>query len=185
MLLFNEETAFFAPAIMEPEVGNEGNEIGINRIIYNILMTYSGRYRVQNNLKYDGDPSKVFYRSLWERQAFKWLDENPQVKKWSSEEVVVPYRCKTDGKLHRYFVDLKIIFDTGKTYLIEIKPEKQTITPTKKKIVSPKYIKEVMGYVKNTSKWEAAEEYCKDRGWIFEIWTEKTLKGLGIKILTG
>jgi len=154
-------------------------------------MTYSGRYRIQNISKYEGDHSKVFYRSLWERQAFRWLDENPQVKKWNSEEVVIPYICKTDGKHHRYFVDLKIIFENGKTYLVEIKPEKQTIAPktpsnnTKRTAVSPKYIKEVLGYVKNTSKWEAAEEFCKRKGWIFEVWTEKTLKGLGIKLLTG
>ena len=26
------------------------------------------------------------------------------------------------------------------------------------------------------NKWEAAEDYCKDRGWEFQIWTEKTLQ---------
>ena len=26
------------------------------------------------------------------------------------------------------------------------------------------------------NKWEAAENYCKDRGWEFQIWTEKTLQ---------
>jgi len=41
----------------------------------------------------------------------------------------------------------------------------------------------VMSYIKNTSKWETAEAYCADRGWEFVIWTEDTLKNLGIKIL--
>jgi hypothetical protein len=30
-----------------------------------------------------------------------------------------------------------------------------------------------MTYVKNINKWEAANEYAKDRGWKFVIWTEK------------
>ena len=37
-----------------------------------------------------------------------------------------------------------------------------------------------MTYVKNMNKWEAANEYAKDRGWEFQIWTEKTLKSMGI-----
>ena len=40
-----------------------------------------------------------------------------------------------------------------------------------------------MTYAKNTSKWEAANQYAADRGWKFEVWTENTLKRLGIKIL--
>jgi hypothetical protein len=41
-----------------------------------------------------------------------------------------------------------------------------------------------MTYIKNQSKWEAAKEYAENRGWKFDIWTEKTIKGLGIKLLT-
>ena len=147
-------------------------------------MTYSGRYRTKNIGKYDGDHNKIFYRSLWERQTFRWLDENPEVKKWSSEEIVVPYRCSSDGKMHRYFVDLKIVFSNGKTYLIEIKPKSQMKEPKRSSRTTPKYIREVFTYAKNISKWEAATEYCKDRNWTFEVWNEDTLKGLGIKLLT-
>ena len=42
-----------------------------------------------------------------------------------------------------------------------------------------------MTFVKNESKWKAATKYCEDRGYHFEIWTEDTLKGLGIRLLTG
>lgn len=146
-------------------------------------MAYSGKYRVKNPGKYEGDHTKVTYRSLWERQVFRWLDENDNVKKWSSEETIIPYRCKTDNKIHRYFVDLKVTFKTGQTYFIEIKPEKETKEPKARSRKTPSYIREVMTYVKNISKWEAATEYAKDRNCIFEIWTENTLKGLGIKLL--
>lgn len=147
-------------------------------------MTYKGKYRVQNPGKYDGDHTNITYRSLWERQVFLWCDKNPNVKKWSSEETIVPYRCKTDNKMHRYFVDLKIVFTNGQTYLIEIKPEKETREPRPRSRKTAAYIKEVMTYIKNTSKWEAADVYAKDRNCIFEVWTEKTLKSLGIKLLT-
>ena len=69
------------------------------------MKTYKGKYRVKNIKKYEGDPTKCIFRSLWERQAFRWLDEHPKVIKWSSEEVIVPYKCKTDGKMHRYYTD--------------------------------------------------------------------------------
>jgi hypothetical protein len=95
----------------------------------------------------------------------------------------VQYRCKTYNKIHRYFVDLKITTKDGKTWLIEIKPEKETKEPKPRK-KTKRYIKEVMTYIKNQSKWEAAKEYAENRGWKFDIWTEKTIKGLGIKLLT-
>ena len=38
---------------------------------------YKGKYRIKNIAKYAGDPSKCTYRSMWERQAFKYLDEHP------------------------------------------------------------------------------------------------------------
>ena len=147
-------------------------------------MAYSGRYPVANPQKYDGDSTKVYYRSLWERQVFKWCESNPQVIRWSSEETVIPYKCKTDNRIHRYFVDVKIKLESGETYLVEIKPKKETIAPTKPSRQTKKYVKEVMTYVKNQSKWEAAEEYCMQRGWKFVVWTEDTLKSLGIKLLT-
>ena len=145
---------------------------------------YSGKYRVLHREKYDGDPSAVVYRSLWERQVFKWCDENPGVARWSSEETIVPYRCRSDGKSHRYFVDLKVTFKTGETYLIEIKPKKQTQEPKVRARKTKAYITEVLTYAKNLSKWQAAREYCADRGWIFEVWTEDSIKALGIKLLT-
>ena len=30
------------------------------------------------------------------------------------------------------------------------------------------------------NKWEAANEFALDRGWEFQIWTEQTLKSMGI-----
>jgi len=142
-------------------------------------MAYSGRYTVENTKKYAGDPTKVVYRSLWERDVFKWLDRNPKVKKWSSEEVVIPYYYDIDKKYHRYFPDIKIVFE-NETILVEIKPNKETSPPSKAGKSKRQYINEATTYVKNMNKWEAANDYCKDRGWRFQIWTEETLFSMGI-----
>ena len=142
-------------------------------------MAYSGRYRVKNTSKYKGDVQNVIYRSWWEKHSFKWCDDNPKVKSWSSEEVVIPYLYEVDRRYHRYFMDLKITMTDGKTILVEIKPHKETQPPTGSRRTR-KFITEAATYVKNMNKWEAANEYAKDRGWHFQIWTEKTLSSMGI-----
>jgi len=145
---------------------------------------YKGRYTPINPSKYEGDPTNIVHRSLWERVTFKWADTNAEVLKWCSEEIVIPYICKTDGGRHRYFVDLKLEMANGKTYLIEIKPKCQTVPPVQPKRKTRKYVTEVMTYAKNISKWEAADRYAKAQGWIFQVWHEETLKNLGIRLLT-
>ena len=148
-----------------------------------IYMAYKGKWKPKNAEKYEGNRFNVTYRSLWERQAFKWCDENSEIARWSSEELVIPYISKTDGKQHKYYPDLKITYNNGRTVIVEIKPKRQTVAPKTKARKSPKYIKEVYAYGKNVSKWEYAEKYANDRGWSFEIWTEDTLKRKGIKII--
>lgn len=100
---------------------------------------------------------------------------------------MVPYRCKTDGRAHRYFVDLYVKFKSGEEYLIEIKPASQVKEPKMKPKgrQTKRFLREVMTYTKNLSKWDAARCFCESRGWHFEIWTEVSLKKLGIKLLTG
>ena len=146
-------------------------------------MSYKGKYKIKNPEKYLGDYTKVVYRSLWERQAFKWCEGNSRVRAWNSEEVVIPYKCKTDNRIHRYFIDLFIEMDNGDCILVEIKPKKQTTAPKKPSRKTKKYINEVTTYIKNTSKWTAANDFAQHKGWKFQIWTEETLKNFGIKLL--
>ena len=67
---------------------------------------------------------------------------------------------------------------------MEIKPKKETTPPQKPTRQTKKYLSEALTFIKNQSKWEAAEEYCMSRGWKFVVWTEDTLKQLGIKIIS-
>ena len=96
-------------------------------------MPYSGRYKVCNVKKYKGDHTNVIYRSMWERLCFKWCDENPKVKEWSSEETVIPYFYDVDKRYHRYFIDLKIKTIEGNVILVEIKPDHQPRPPESQK----------------------------------------------------
>lgn len=138
-----------------------------------------GIYIPKNPNKYRGNASNIVYRSSWELRVFKWMDDNPSVLEWASEECVIPYKSPVDKKLHRYFPDIwaKVLGVDGrtKTYLIEIKPEAQTNEPKVKKKITKQYITEVCTYAINQAKWKAAREYCLDRKWEFKILTEKDL----------
>jgi hypothetical protein len=125
--------------------------------------------------KYTGDPTNIIMRSSWETRFASWCDKNPSVLKWSSEETVIPYRCPTDNRIHRYFVDFKITVSTGKTYIVEVKPAAQTQPPIYPGRQTQRYITESLTFMKNQAKWEAAIEYARDRGWEFKIITEKEL----------
>ena len=79
--------------------------------------------------------SKAVYRSGLELKFFRFCDNNDNVKKWGSENVIVPYISPLDHRAHRYFVDNYIEILEGnklKKYLVEIKPSKQTKPPTTK-----------------------------------------------------
>lgn len=145
-------------------------------------MAYKGKYKIKNTSKYIGDPTKVTYRSLWELATFKYVENNEQIKKWSSE-VPIKYKNNLDNKIHTYYIDLYLEYTNGTIKLIEIKPEKQTIVPKVPKRKTQRYINECATYITNTSKWKAATQICKQNGYIFEIWTEHTLKSMGIKIV--
>lgn len=146
------------------------------------MNTYKGRFKPQNPEKYKGDPSNIIYRSGWEFRFMRYVDKHPRVIEWSSEEIVIPYRSPIDGRVHRYFPDflVKLINKQSKkeTILVEIKPDYQTRPPQKQSRVTKKYLNEVKTWGINEAKWKAAQEYCDDRGWKFEIFTEHHL---GIK----
>jgi hypothetical protein len=129
--------------------------------------------------KYAGDPTCIVMRSSWETRFASWCDKNPSVIKWSSEETIIPYRCPTDDRIHRYFVDFKIQIKNKdgllKTYLIEVKPAKQTQPPVYPGRNTQRYITESMTYIKNQAKWKAATDWAKDRGYEFKIITEYEL----------
>lgn len=144
--------------------------------------SYQGYFKPKNPQKYKGDPTNIVYRSSWELKLMTYLDLHKDIVTWGSEELFIPYRSPIDNKIHRYFPDFIVtkINKEGKkeTALIEVKPSAQTKPPKKQEKVTRKYITEVTTWGINEAKWKAANEYCKDRGWSFHIFTEREL---GIK----
>jgi hypothetical protein len=146
-------------------------------------MAYKGRFIPKNPEKYKGDPTNIIFRSLWERKVMVYLDENPYVLEWSSEEIIVPYISPVDNRRHRYFPDflIKVKRSDGstRTMLIEVKPKHQTTEPKVQKRKTKKYITEVTTWAVNQAKWKYASEYCLDKGWEFKILTEDEIFGKG------
>jgi hypothetical protein len=144
-------------------------------------MAYRGRYNPKNKSKYMGDPTKIIYRSLWERKCMKIFDDNPNVTKWASEEMAIPYLSPVDRKRHKYYPDF--IIETknkqGKleTVMIEVKPAKQTQPPKKPQRRTKRFLNEAKTYLTNQAKWEAASAFCEQKGWKFKILTEKEIFG--------
>ncbi len=145
-------------------------------------MSYKGKYNPKNPEKYKGNSKNIVYRSLWELKAMRYFDMNPSIISWASEELVIPYLSPIDNKTHRYFPDFLIQVrkkdDTTETYLLEVKPHKQTVVPEKRGKKSSRFLSESMTYAVNQAKWKAADTYCQKNGWFFKLITEYEL---GIK----
>ena len=153
------------------------------RVLLLFSVAYKGKYQPINYRKYKGDPTKVIYRSLWEKKFMIWCDKNQQVVEWGSEEIVIPYLSPKDGRTHRYYPDFYMRLKNNQgaitRYVIEIKPRYQVVGPKKDKINRTKRdLEEQRTFAINKAKWRAAEIYCANRQMKFKILTEKEL---GIK----
>lgn len=137
-----------------------------------------GKFSPKNPDKYVGDPTKITFRSSWERRAMIFFDTNPSILKWASEEIAIPYISPVDNLPHRYFPDFLVKYKTRdgieKKMMVEIKPLAQCSPPkgTKK---TKRLITETTTYMINMSKWDAAKKYCAKNGYEFTILTEKEL----------
>jgi len=81
-------------------------------------MAYSGLFKPKNPQKYVGDPTNIVYRSSWECKVMSWLDRNPSIISWASEELIIPYKSPVDNRFHRYFPDFYI---KSENKIIEVK----------------------------------------------------------------
>ena len=140
------------------------------------------RYKPKNPQKYQGNPNNIICRSSWERKLCVWCDVNKNIISWASEEMSIPYLSPKDNRVHRYYPDylIKVKEKNNKisSYVIEVKPKKQTQPPKKRSRVTKSYIYECQTYAINQAKWKAANEFCKDNKIEFKIITEDEL---GIK----
>lgn len=133
-----------------------------------------GTFDRYNPIKYFGE-KPIIYRSSWELKFMRLCEFNPEVLKWSSENIIIPYTMLElkNGKFvqvrHNYHPDFVVYLKNGLKILIEIKPLCQ----------SPKSeadIKRDPVQYKNARKWKAALDWSKQNNYQFRVINENHLK---------
>lgn len=131
--------------------------------------------------KYKGQ-YPIIVRSSWEEAFMKWCDKNPQIVEWSSESIKIPYYDPIKMRRRLYYPDFMIkvkdLKDNIVSYIIEVKPHKETIPPKRSGRKSRKtMLTEHRMYKTNRAKWNAARDYATKLGYRFKIFTERELFG--------
>ncbi len=140
------------------------------------------RYIPKNKNKYKGRHYPIS-RSKLETKFMEIIDQDPKVVEWYSESFYISYVL--NGRTKRYYPDffVKIEDPTFGTdsWVVELKPKKETRPPIPPKSTSQKSRKtklyEKQTWEKNKAKWEYARRFCKKMGYTFKIITEKDLNG--------
>lgn len=103
----------------------------------------------------------------------KWLDTNNAVLRWGSEELAIPYIHPFDGRMHRYYPDMVIMYmdvsGNVKREIIEIKPHKESVATPKMSD------RDRQALLINQAKWKYAAEYAEKNGAVFRVLTEQTM----------
>lgn len=100
------------------------------------------------------------YRSFWELIAMQAFDKDENIVNFISEPFSIKYQRSTEQQNRRYYPDFQIFYKDGSIKVIEIKP------------------KFFMKYEINKSKFENATKYCKEKGFIFEVWHAEEINKL-------
>lgn len=96
----------------------------------------------------------ISYRSGWELTVCEHLDEDPLVKEYFYEDLIIPYRTRiTQQKNKKYIVDFFVFYVDGTRKIIEVKADNKVNHPITLK------------------KTEAAIQWCSKNNAEYEIWT--------------
>jgi len=136
-----------------------------------------GYYKPKQTAKYRGNSSAIVFRSSWEKKVMMFFDESMNIEWWNSEGLMIPYFNPIDKKVHSYFPDFIFLNKKKETWIIEVKPYKETIPPSKR---LRNYRGALVTYIINQSKWKSAMKFCEKQNIRFAVWTERELKKMGI-----
>lgn len=139
--------------------------------------TLKGLFTPNNPTKYKGNAAHIVYRSSWELDFMRKLDDGANVVSWASEEIAIKYQNPIKQHVCRYYPDFlyeqKNNDGTTSRILIEIKPLNQVVQPKKTKGKAMKtYMNEMMTWSVNQAKWKAAKLWCERYGIKFMIVTK-------------
>ena len=122
--------------------------------------------------------NQIVFRSSWELDFCKFLDNNTRVLRWSSEPFSIPYVKPTDKRVHSYYPDFwfEYVDKNGEIIqeVIEIKPSTQTVQPTVVGKSHKQQLYESITWAINVAKWEAATQFCAKYNMKFRIINENT-----------
>ena len=132
-----------------------------------------GKFAFKNKEKYIGLKTPT-YRSGWEHAFMRLCDEHPNVHKWASESIRIPYRHPLTGKYTIYVPDFFIVYmdKEGRKHaeLVEVKPKSQTTMENAGRSHSKQ-----RQVVINQAKWEAANAYARQNKIKFRVVSEEQL----------
>lgn len=153
---------------------------------------YGGDFTPSNPDKYVGDVNDIVFRSKWEYKFCYYCDIEDRIKKWSCENVKIPYDAMSKGEYVSktytpdFWIQVKELNGELVEYIIEVKPQKKLEEPEEPKTQTIKslqnYEYRLREYVQNLNKWEAAEKYCEKRGMKFHLLTERYFDDKQIKL---
>lgn len=145
-----------------------------------------GYYTPINPEKY-GDPDpRIIYRSGLERKFCVYCDTNPNIIKWASEPIGIPYIDPVNGKRRTYYPDYLIIILTGDgtkhKVMVEVKASNMLKMPKQPSKYANKKKKRLyeslkIRVIRNLTKYQFAKEFCKARGMTYTFLTEKFFDG--------
>ena len=132
-----------------------------------------GKFYPKNQEKYVGLKTPT-YRSSWEHAFMRLCDEHPNVAKWASESIKIPYRHPFTGKYTVYVPDFFIVYNDkeGRKHaeLVEVKPKAQTTMEN----AGRSHAKQKQVVI-NNAKWEAASAYARQNKIKFRVVSEEQL----------
>lgn len=134
----------------------------------------TGTFFPQHPEKYKGSAAPIFKSSL-ELRMMQYLDKSPSIASWTYEPKAIRYVDKSTcpPKVRRYFIDFVAVVKQGpiqKTVWLEVKPYCESRPPKSKENAAANLL-----WLKNSSKWSAASQLAKSKGFEFHVITEKEL----------
>lgn len=136
------------------------------------------KFSPRNPGKYVGT-LPIISRSSWELFFMQKMDTNPNIIRWASESIAIPYLSPKDNRTHKYYPDFIIEIKTTDgsiiKQVIEIKPMSQCLPGTSKK--ADVLARQNLVYHINQAKWEAAKQMCQQNNFTFLVLTEEDLFG--------